>query len=39
LTDHLPPAIGVLAIQGDYAAHAEALAEAGAEPVDVRKPD
>ncbi|MGA3262497.1 MAG: pyridoxal 5'-phosphate synthase glutaminase subunit PdxT [Terracidiphilus sp.] len=39
MTDHLPPAIGVLAIQGDYAAHAEALAEAGAEPVDVRKPD
>jgi 5'-phosphate synthase pdxT subunit len=33
------PLIGVLAIQGDYAAHAEALAEAGAEPVEVRKPD
>ncbi len=33
------PAIGVLAIQGDYAAHAEALAEAGAEPVEVRKPE
>ena len=32
------PRIGVLAIQGDYAAHAEALAEAGAEPVEVRKP-
>lgn len=31
--------IGVLAIQGDYAAHAEALAEAGAEPVEVRKPE
>lgn len=30
--------IGVLAIQGDYAAHADALAEAGAEPVDVRTP-
>ncbi len=28
--------IGVLAIQGDYAAHAEALAETGAEPVEVR---
>ena len=26
------PIIGVLAIQGDYAAHAEALTEAGAEP-------
>jgi 5'-phosphate synthase pdxT subunit len=35
--DHLR--IGVLGIQGDYAAHAEALAESGAEPVDVRKPD
>jgi pyridoxal 5'-phosphate synthase pdxT subunit len=31
-----PPRIGVLAIQGDYAAHAAALAEAGAEPVEVR---
>ena len=31
------PAIGVLAIQGDYAAHAAALAEAGARPVEVRK--
>jgi len=33
------PHIGVLAIQGDYAAHAEALTESGAEPVEVRKPD
>jgi 5'-phosphate synthase pdxT subunit len=33
------PRIGVLAIQGDYAAHAEALADAGAEPVEVRKPE
>jgi 5'-phosphate synthase pdxT subunit len=33
------PRIGVLAIQGDYAAHAEALTEAGAEAVEVRKPD
>ncbi|MGA9669186.1 MAG: pyridoxal 5'-phosphate synthase glutaminase subunit PdxT [Terracidiphilus sp.] len=33
------PRIGVLAIQGDYAAHADALAESGAEPVEVRKPD
>lgn len=31
------PRIGVLAIQGDYAAHADALAEAGATPVEVRK--
>jgi 5'-phosphate synthase pdxT subunit len=33
------PRIGVLAIQGDYAAHAAALAETGADPVEVRKPD
>ena len=32
------PIIGVLAIQGDYAAHAEALSESGAEPLEVRKP-
>jgi 5'-phosphate synthase pdxT subunit len=30
------PRIGVLALQGDYAAHAEALVEAGAIPVEVR---
>jgi 5'-phosphate synthase pdxT subunit len=30
------PRIGVLAIQGDYAAHAEALMESGADPVEVR---
>ncbi len=33
------PRIGVLAIQGDYAAHAAALAESGAEPSEVRKPE
>jgi 5'-phosphate synthase pdxT subunit len=33
------PRIGVLAIQGDYAAHAEALVEAGAVPAEVRKPE
>jgi 5'-phosphate synthase pdxT subunit len=33
------PSIGVLAIQGDYAAHAEALSESGANPVEVRKPE
>ncbi len=33
------PRIGVLAIQGDYAAHAGALAESGATPVEVRKPE
>jgi 5'-phosphate synthase pdxT subunit len=32
------PRIGVLALQGDYAAHAAALAEAGAEPREVRGP-
>jgi 5'-phosphate synthase pdxT subunit len=32
------PTIGVLAIQGDYAAHAEALAEAGASPSLVKTP-
>jgi len=36
---HAHPRIGVLAIQGDYAAHAEALAESGAEPSLVRKPE
>ena len=39
MTEKKPPKIGVLAIQGDYAAHAEALVESGAEPVEVRKPD
>ena len=33
------PRIGVLAIQGDFAAHAAALRECGAEPVLVRKPE
>ena len=33
-----PPIIGVLAIQGNFASHAEALTEAGASPVEVRKP-
>ena len=33
------PRIGVLAIQGDYAAHAAALEDAGATPVEVRKPE
>lgn len=35
----LTPRIGVLALQGDYDAHAQALREAGAEPVLVRKPE
>jgi 5'-phosphate synthase pdxT subunit len=33
------PKIGILAIQGDYASHADALTESGAEPVEVRKPE
>ena len=33
------PLIGVLAIQGDYAAHARALIDSGAEPVMVRAPN
>lgn len=39
LLDPDRPRIGVLAIQGDYAAHADALADAGARPVEVRKPE
>jgi pyridoxal 5'-phosphate synthase pdxT subunit len=33
------PRIGVLAIQGDFAAHAEALRDAGAEAILIRKPE
>jgi 5'-phosphate synthase pdxT subunit len=33
------PRIGVLAIQGDYDAHAQALREAGADPILIRKPE
>lgn len=33
------PRVGVLAIQGDYAAHAQALVDCGAIPVEVRKPE
>jgi pyridoxal 5'-phosphate synthase pdxT subunit len=39
LTESTRPRVGVLAIQGDYAAHAEALAEVGATPLEVRKPE
>jgi 5'-phosphate synthase pdxT subunit len=39
LAESEKPRIGVLAIQGDYAAHAEALTETGAEPVEVRSPE
>lgn len=38
-TPEKAPHIGVLAIQGDYEAHAAALREAGAEAVLVRKPE
>jgi len=38
LTKQILPHIGVLAIQGNFASHAQALAEAGAEAVEVRKP-
>ena len=33
------PRVGVLAIQGDYDAHARALADVGAGPFEVRKPE
>jgi len=38
LTSTALPLVGVLAIQGNFASHALALAEAGAEAVEVRKP-
>lgn len=37
--DQKTPRIGVLAIQGDYDAHAAALRDAGAEAVLIRKPE
>ena len=39
MTETKLPTIGVLAIQGNYASHAQALTEAGASPVEVRKPE
>jgi pyridoxal 5'-phosphate synthase pdxT subunit len=33
------PRVGVLAIQGDYAAHADALTGSGAHPLEIRKPE
>jgi len=39
LTQSSHPLIGVLAIQGNYASHSAALTDAGAEPVEVRKPE
>ncbi|MGO9316772.1 MAG: pyridoxal 5'-phosphate synthase glutaminase subunit PdxT [Terracidiphilus sp.] len=39
MTQGTKPVIGVLAIQGNYASHAQALIEAGASPVEVRKPE
>ena len=37
--DQTLPRIGVLAIQGNFASHAQALTEAGAGPVEIRKPE
>ena len=34
----MAPRVGVLALQGDFAAHARVLGELGAEPVEVRVP-
>ena len=39
MTATILPTIGVLAIQGNYASHAQALTEAGASPIEVRKPE
>jgi 5'-phosphate synthase pdxT subunit len=39
LTETKLPRIGVLAIQGNYASHAQALTEADASPIEVRKPE
>lgn len=39
MTQGSKPTIGVLAIQGNFASHAQALAETGAEAVEVRKPE
>jgi 5'-phosphate synthase pdxT subunit len=39
LIEAVVPRIGVLAIQGNYANHAQALTEAGANSVEVRKPE
>ena len=39
MTAPLKPNIGVLALQGDYAAHAEALFESGASPSLVKTPE
>ena len=38
MNDRSRPRVGVLAIQGDYATHARALVEAGAQAVEVRNP-
>jgi len=37
--DQTLPRIGVLAIQGNFASHAQALTEVGADPVEIRKPE
>jgi len=38
LSEPAHPRVGVLAIQGDYAAHARALTDVGALPVEIRNP-
>ena len=35
---HSPPKIGILSVQGDFAAHAAMLRQLGAEPLEVRTP-
>lgn len=39
MTGNSRPRIGVLAIQGDFAAHARALTELGADAIEIRRPD
>ena len=39
MTPNSKPRVGVLAIQGDYASHAEALTDVGADPIEVRNPE
>ncbi len=39
LPDRGRPTIGVLAIQGNFASHAQALSDAGADPIEIRKPE
>jgi pyridoxal 5'-phosphate synthase pdxT subunit len=38
-TGEVPTSIGVLAVQGDFEAHARSLSRLGCEPVEVRRPE